>query len=331
MCVGKRGGGESRSNGGTRRLTQREAPHGEGSGAVARAKGFYTTGGATAKSSSHSEHYRFHCLPRCAASSMTLPLRTLPIVEQWDCNGCCHCCRATVIRLNDDDLRRLRQQRWEHNPDYRGQKIVIRRGLWRRRHFLAKRKDGTCVFLTADGRCRIHRDFGMAAKPFVCQMFPFQLVPLAEFAYLTSRRLCPSAAADRGRKLADHLDDARRMAEEGGLAAAPGEPPPVARRQPASWQRTLPVADCIERINARRTLSAGSTAGARAGLLRSRGTVPPRQSHGRAACTAFLDVGNLGDPRGGGADSSSGGSRPARPAGCSGRPPCSTFGCTRSF
>ena len=69
-----------------------------------------------------------------------------------------------------------------------------------------------------------------------------------EFACLTLRRYCPSAAADQGRKLEEHLEDARRMAEQGGLAATPGSPPPVVRRQPPSWQHTLPVADCLQRM-----------------------------------------------------------------------------------
>ena len=179
---------------------------------------------------------------------MTLPIRILPIVEQWDCRGCGHCCRGTIIRLKDDDLQRLRKQHWEQHPDYRGQKIVVRHGLWKPDYFLAKRKDGCCIFLTDDGLCRIHRDFGLTAKPLVCQMFPFQLVPLEEFACLTLRRFCPSAAADQGRKVEEYMEYARRLAEQGGLAAKPGDPPPVIRGQAASWERVLPVTDCLERL-----------------------------------------------------------------------------------
>ena len=179
---------------------------------------------------------------------MTLPIRILPIVEQWDCHGCGRCCRGTLIRLNDGDRERLREQNWEQHPEYRGQKIVVRRGLLKRDYFLAKRKDGCCIFLTADGRCRIHGEFGLAAKPLVCQMFPLQLVPLSEYAFLTLRRYCPSAAADQGRKLEEHLEEAGRMAEQGGLAAKPGIPPPLFGRQPPSWQHTLPVAGRLERM-----------------------------------------------------------------------------------
>jgi lysine-N-methylase len=179
---------------------------------------------------------------------MTLPIRILPIVEKWDCHGCGHCCRGTIIRLKPDDLQRLREQHWEQHPDFRGQKIIVRRGLRKPEYFLAKRKDGCCIFLSDDGLCRIHRDLGLAAKPLVCQMFPFQLVPLEDFAYLTLRRFCPSSAANQGRNAEEYLDYAERLAEQGKLAAKPGDPPPVVRGQAASWKLALPVTNCFERL-----------------------------------------------------------------------------------
>ena len=36
--------------------------------------------------------------------------------------------------------------------------------------------DGVCVFLEADDRCAIHRRLGAAAKPAICQQYPFALV-----------------------------------------------------------------------------------------------------------------------------------------------------------
>ena len=51
-----------------------------------------------------------------------------------------------------------------------------------------------------------------------------------------------------GRNIAEYVDDARRMAEQGGLAAGPGNPPPVVRWRPRGWQPTLRVADQLERM-----------------------------------------------------------------------------------
>jgi lysine-N-methylase len=179
---------------------------------------------------------------------VTLPIRTLPIVEHWDCHGCGVCCRGTTFTLSEDDIRKLREQRWEEHPEFHGVPILARLGLLRRGFRLAKRPDGCCVFLTAAGRCRIHEEFGFDAKPLVCRMFPFQLVPLEQFAYLTLRRYCPSAAADRGPPLEEHLAAARQLAEEGGLAAQPAQPPPLVPGRRRAWSDFWRAAEAIQRL-----------------------------------------------------------------------------------
>jgi Fe-S-cluster containining protein len=179
---------------------------------------------------------------------MTLPIRTLPLEQRWDCHGCCVCCRGGVIWLNDEDLSRLGKQRWDEHPDYRGVRIVLRKGLWGKRRRLAKRKDGRCVFLMSDGRCHVHAEHGQAAKPLVCQMFPLQLVPLGDFAYLTTRRSCPSAAADRGRKLEAHRRQVRRLAEQSGMIDRPTAPPAITPGLHRPWKDTSRVMDVIRRL-----------------------------------------------------------------------------------
>jgi len=179
---------------------------------------------------------------------MSLPIRTLPILEQWDCCGCGICCRATIIRLNDEDVERIRGQRWEEDPDYRGKKIVVRRGLFRRRYRLAQGRGGTCIFYTAERRCRIHELHGLEAKPLICQMFPFQLVSLDEAACVTLRRNCPTAAADRGRPLAEHLGDVRAMVRRSDKPPEPIRPPVIARGHRRPWPDTHRVFDLLERL-----------------------------------------------------------------------------------
>jgi hypothetical protein len=44
---------------------------------------------------------------------MTLPIRTLPIVEHWDCHSCGFYGRGTKFKLSDEDLKRVRGQEWE--------------------------------------------------------------------------------------------------------------------------------------------------------------------------------------------------------------------------
>ena len=122
---------------------------------------------------------------------MTLPIKTLPILEQWDCHGCGICCRGASVLLNEADLKRLRAQHWEAHPDFIGKKVIVRQGLFDRRYRLAHRRDGTCVFQDADKLCRIHREFGYDAKPHVCRMAPLQMIPLENFVYVTLRAIAP--------------------------------------------------------------------------------------------------------------------------------------------
>ena len=178
---------------------------------------------------------------------MSLPIRTLPILEKWDCHNCGICCHGTIINLRADDLARIRSQHWGEHPEYRGVKVVIREGLFNPHYRLAKRPDGSCVFLTPEGRCRIHELHGGEAKPLVCQLFPLQIIPLENFAYLTLRRSCPSAAADNGRPVEEH-SVAARISRAVASGSKPARPPSIVHGQPAVWKATLTAADVFTRM-----------------------------------------------------------------------------------
>lgn len=177
---------------------------------------------------------------------MTLPIRTLPIVERWDCHSCGFCCRSTKFKLSDEDLKKLREQHWEQHSDFRGVQVVTRHGWWKKYYQLGKRPDGTCIFLTEDNLCRIHRDLGESAKPLICRLFPFQLVPLEQFAFVTLRQYCPSVVADKGRPLEEHLQYIAQLAEEGELALKPITLPAIFPGCLRSWEDLLSVADVLD-------------------------------------------------------------------------------------
>jgi lysine-N-methylase len=176
---------------------------------------------------------------------MPLPIKPLPIPERWDCHGCGICCRGASVSLSDADLKRLREQHWEEHPDFRGQKLLVRAGLFARRFRLAHRKDGTCVFQDADGLCRIHREFGYDAKPHVCRMAPLQMVPVDDCVYVTLRRHCPSAAADNGRPVKEQIDEYRRLALASDAVPEPTPPPRLTRYYRRSWKEVIAVADVL--------------------------------------------------------------------------------------
>lgn len=177
-----------------------------------------------------------------------LPIRLPTITECWDCTGCGKCCRGNIVPLDDADLKRLREQRWENHPDFRGIRTILRQGWLRPRYRLAQKPDGSCVFLSAQGLCRIHQEFGFSSKPLVCRMYPLQLVPLETSALLTFRRSCPTAAAEVGRPAGEYREQVKAFARERPRLIEPVAPPAIMGRHRRSWPDTLIVADGLARM-----------------------------------------------------------------------------------
>lgn len=180
---------------------------------------------------------------------MAMPVRALPVLQNWDCGGCSECCRRYSIPVDADERRRIESQGWEKEPDLAGvPPFVQEKGEWK----LATRPDGACVFLGADNRCRIHAQFGSAAKPLACRIYPFLLVPAGDHWRLGLRLACPAAAANDGRPLADHAGEAREYAallEAGNGAAAVDAPPtPLQPGQVVPWADVLRIATGVSRI-----------------------------------------------------------------------------------
>ena len=179
---------------------------------------------------------------------MPLPIRALPIVERWDCHQCGACCRGSIVTLSDDDLAKLKEQKWHEHPDFKGKQTLIRESWLGGDYRLAHRDDGSCVFLDVDGLCRIHKQFGAEAKPLVCQMFPLQIVPREGVAYLTVRRACPSAAGDLGRPVSEQLDYARTLAKVREINEQIVRPPPVKPGDGRDWRVLRRLLETLQRM-----------------------------------------------------------------------------------
>lgn len=165
------------------------------------------------------------------AAPRTLPLTVLPMGEQrYSCHGCGDCCRDFTVQLLPGDLEKLRAQRWEERL---GMPVVTQ---FRGTSFLRQREDGACVFLQEGGRCLIHAELGLEAKPVACQLFPFAFAPDTRHAQVTLSFACSSVRQNKGAALASHLDEVRRMAADvpgivptpvmlaDGIEARPEEP-----------------------------------------------------------------------------------------------------------
>ena len=179
-----------------------------------------------------------HFAPWCPRMSM--PVRSLPVAQNWDCSGCSACCRSYHVPVTADERKRIEGQGWEHEAEFKDVPYFVKDGSllggyeWRLNH----RPDGACVFLGPDNRCRIHAKFGSAAKPLACRVYPFLLVPAGDHWRLGLRFACPAAAAGTGRPLADHLAEARDYAdllEDASPATKHAPPVPLRRGQVVPW------------------------------------------------------------------------------------------------
>jgi len=147
---------------------------------------------------------------------MSWPVRQLPVLQNWDCQGCTNCCRSFQVDLSPAEVQRLQAQDW---PDLPLPPVVTEGGRAR----LNQQADGACVFLSSAGRCRIHERFGSAAKPLACRLYPFILIPADREWRVGLRLACPAAARNEGQPLAAHEADLRQLAAEVQQREVPAE------------------------------------------------------------------------------------------------------------
>jgi lysine-N-methylase len=174
---------------------------------------------------------------------MPLPVRSLPVLQNWDCQGCTNCCREYRVFVTDEERQRIEGQNWQQEPDLAGLQLFIRGGRRRAPDYHLNHVNGACIFLSAEGRCRIHERFGSAAKPSACRLYPFVLVPVGDHWRVGLRYTCPSSARSQGKPLGEHIDDLRAYATELEKRESVRErdqtPPPLQGRQAVDWKDLL--------------------------------------------------------------------------------------------
>ncbi len=150
---------------------------------------------------------------------MTLPIKTLTVLQNWDCQACSTCCREYTIHITEEERQRILAQKWEESKELAGVKLITKSGRWWNRWWsgrwtLNHREDHACVFLNEKGYCRIHDKFGSAGKPLACRVYPFMLIPGGDHWKIGLRYACPSAVKNLGRELNDHDKDLREYAAQ---------------------------------------------------------------------------------------------------------------------
>jgi lysine-N-methylase len=137
---------------------------------------------------------------------MSIPIRNLPVVQNWDCHSCSHCCRIEAV-VTEEEKQRIEALDLVNDSEIAPKPWFAPLGRGSQKWTLTHRPDGGCVFLTNGNRCRLQERFGADAKPFVCRLFPFVLIPAGNHWRVGMRFSCPSAAANRGRPVADAEKD----------------------------------------------------------------------------------------------------------------------------
>src|SRR5258708_4236777 len=171
---------------------------------------------------------------------MALPVRSLPVLQNWDCHGCTDCCREYRVIVTDEERARIESQGWDRDPVLKGTRLFRRDGGWFSGAYrLNQTPAGACVFLDEKGGCRIHAKFGSEAKPLACRLYPFVLVPAGDHWRVGLRYACPSVTNDQGRPIAAHQGPIREYAEllekQEGLALRAQAVPMLQRAPTVAW------------------------------------------------------------------------------------------------
>lgn len=165
---------------------------------------------------------------------MAMPVRSLPVLQNWDCHGCSDCCKTYAVPVSDEEKDRIEAQGWAKEPEFQGVDLFT---MVKGSRSLAHRPGGGCVFLGENGRCRIHAKFGSATKPLACRAYPFIMIPGGDHWRVGLRFTCPSVADNKGRPMGDHAKDATDYGAEleprGLKAELP--PPPLQPGQVMDW------------------------------------------------------------------------------------------------
>ena len=72
---------------------------------------------------------------------MALPIRTLPVLQNWDCHVCGTCCKEYQVTVSDEERLRIEAQGWDRNADLGGLDPFLRHG-WRQATVLGNRFSG---------------------------------------------------------------------------------------------------------------------------------------------------------------------------------------------
>jgi len=135
-------------------------------------------------------------------------------LQRYSCVRCGRGCRSFLVPVRAEErksIEALRNWRSELGVE---DLFVPSRSAGKYGYGLAKRADGSCVFLGKDNLCIIHKLHGLKAKPTACQLFPFVFTPIGGDLRVGLRFDCKGVCQNDGAKLTTNMADLRRLANE---------------------------------------------------------------------------------------------------------------------
>jgi len=131
---------------------------------------------------------------------------------RFECTGCARCCRQPFrVIIDPQRAAALDRVDWGAEfPSLAGRQLYkkVRQGRGTVLE-LAKVEGSACVFLDVDGRCIIHKKLGFAAKPQMCQQFPYIAAPGGDADYVSANYGCKAIQEQRGPRVSDQAEEVR--------------------------------------------------------------------------------------------------------------------------
>jgi Fe-S-cluster containining protein len=183
----------------------------------------------------------------------------LVVGSRFECGGCGACCRGySAGPITTEEVKRISGAPFvREDPELRAKPLFVLRGIEDGRggvsptYLLNRREDGSCIFLMADNRCRIHAELGAEAKPDVCKLFPWAVTPTPRGIVVSDRTECStfSRSSTEGLPLEQRFGDVRALfrrkayTAHGLLSPTTVLPGPIA----IGWARFRSVVErCVE-------------------------------------------------------------------------------------
>lgn len=174
-------------------------------------------------------------------------LSVLPTNQNFTCHSCTHCCRTYIVTVTDEERERLLRLGWEQKLNLPADTLFQRidAGGGREKWRLGHDESGACVFLSENGLCRIHAEFGGNVKPIECQIYPFTFVQTGNRVRVNLRFACPSVAGNRGKPVSEQQRELEHLANR-FLADAKKPSSPVLQRDiTLTWEQTDAIAQAF--------------------------------------------------------------------------------------